>query len=143
MNKYKTILFQRTRLYILHQNGSCFHISKRSYASKENKHRNLFELYKNNPNWLGVYKRHPVLNDKIDQSAMQKKVLLEKKKETKLHLPSHIDPVNEKWVPKSIRVGAIGIKLGVSVLWTKNGFCHMVTLVQVQIIIQPVYGFIK
>ncbi|XP_047134436.1 large ribosomal subunit protein uL3m isoform X2 [Hydra vulgaris] len=130
MIKYKVFLHHNNRLYTSIKNENCFHILKQFYSTRKNNNQNLFDIYKKNPSWLGVYKRHPILKEKIDQSAIREKFLLEKKKEIKLNLSSHIDPLNAKWTPESIRVGALGIKLGVSVLWTKNGFCHMVTLVQ-------------
>ncbi|XP_002162736.2 large ribosomal subunit protein uL3m isoform X1 [Hydra vulgaris] len=132
MIKYKVFLHHNNRLYTSIKNENCFHILKQFYSTRKNNNQNLFDIYKKNPSWLGVYKRHPILKEKIDQSAIREKFLLEKKKEIKLNLSSHIDPLNAKWTPESIRVGALGIKLGVSVLWTKNGFCHMVTLVQIK-----------
>lgn len=94
--------------------------------------RNLFEVYENNPHWLGVYERHPVVKQKFAKQDLKYIIEEESVKQISLSLPELIDTQSSKWSETSKRVGAIGTKLGGSTLWTKDGKRHYVTLVQIR-----------
>jgi len=106
----------------------------RKYGTKSNSDtpKNMFELYSKNSNWLEVYERHPLKKEPVTQTHVKETLEREKEKNIPPDLRSVIDEKNAVWTEKSRRVGAIGIKLGLSSMWTKEGYRHVVTLVQIK-----------
>lgn len=88
--------------------------------------RNLFEVFLNNPSLLNAAKPKRDLSspETVEQEIKQREKALRVKK---LRINPHI----VKWKPSSKRVGAIGVKLGMSALWLKDGRRVPVTLIQV------------
>ena len=99
--------------------------------SSDDKPRNLFEVYQKNSHWMNVYKRSTVIHDKIDPVVIQKKFQNERDAVTAVDIEKYINKNKTEWTPESVRFGAIGVKLGTSVLWTKDGFRHPCTLIHV------------
>ena len=101
------------------------------YAStKCNTPRNMFELYTKNPHWMGVYQRHPLKKEQLTYKYLEETLKKESEKNKLIDLQCTIDHKNV-WTSESKRVGAIGVKLGCSSMWTKEGYRHAVTLIQV------------
>lgn len=96
--------------------------------------KNIFEVYQKNSHWLGVYKRHEVVKEKIKSLELEQKIVNEKHRLAPIDLHKYIENNRTEWTPDSRRVGAVGIKLGTTVLWTKEGFRHACTLIQVNIL---------
>jgi len=99
--------------------------------SDERSCRNLFEVYQNNSHWMGQYQRHPVLKDKMNQTDLLQMMDNEENRLCPIDLDKYINENRTEWQEGSKRTGAIGRKLGTSVMWTKEGFRHAVTLVRV------------
>jgi len=93
--------------------------------------RNIFELYSKNSHWMGVYERNPLKNEPLTKDYIDERVQIEKERNISVDLNDFVDPKNAVWTPETIRVGAIGKKLGCSSLWTKEGMRHAVTLIQI------------
>lgn len=105
--------------------------SRRCNSTDHEPPRNLFEVYQKNSHWMNVYKRHEVLKDKIQLGELEQKITTEHRRLSPVELQHYIESNRTEWTPNSRRVGAIGIKLGTSVLWTKEGFRHACTVIQV------------
>ena len=67
------------------------------------------------------------------QLLLELRLQKEREKVVKAPFPNLVQNVEKReWTPGSKRVGAIGVKLGMSCLWLKNGSRIGVTLVQVR-----------
>lgn len=106
-------------------------VSSKRFSSQDSQCRSLFEVYQKNQHWMGQYERNPVLKDKVKQSDLAKLIGEEKNRLSPIDLEAYINENRSEWSEGTQRTGAIGRKLGMSVLWTKEGFRHAVTLVQV------------
>lgn len=93
--------------------------------------RNMFELYAKNSHWMGVYERNPIKTGPITNQILDERKQIEKERNSRLDLESMIDQKSAVWTSESKRVGAIGVKLGCTTMWTKEGLRHAVTLIQV------------
>lgn len=90
--------------------------------------RNLFEVFASNENLLTGKKRDlDVLSREDLELELKRQGRRQRNRRVK------IDPSKVAWTSGSKRVGAIGIKLGMSALWLKDGRRVPVTLVQVRI----------
>lgn len=123
---YKT----RAALSELINHYKCVCLASREFSTVEPK--NLFEVYLKNSHWMGVYDRHPVTKESLPVKTLKERQLKEKEKQSPIDIPVFINPKAQTWTKESKRVGAVGKKLGTSVLWTKEGFRHQVTLVQIK-----------
>jgi len=94
--------------------------------------RSLFELYSKNSEWLGVYDRHKVLKEKASRHEINIILQKEKLKRSKSDILINLQPAESEYQVRSKRVGALGTKLGTTFLWSKEGFKHLVTLVQIE-----------
>jgi len=94
--------------------------------------RNIFELYAKNSHWMGVHQRHPLKSEPLTNEIIEKRIQEERERNIALDLESLIDPKSAVWTPESKRVGAIGLKLGCTSMWTKEGLRHAVTLIQIK-----------
>ncbi|XP_066924878.1 large ribosomal subunit protein uL3m-like isoform X2 [Clytia hemisphaerica] len=99
-------------------------------SSSQDAPKNLFEVYEKNSHWMGQYERNPVIKTKISQNELSNLIGKESNRLAPLDLEHYISEHKREWQAGDLRTGAIGRKLGMSVLWTKEGFRHAVTLVQ-------------
>jgi len=92
----------------------------------------MFELYKKNTSWLG-YDRHPLVTEPLTEEVIKKRVAVEKAKDEDIKPSTVVDltPHRGTWQKGSLRVGAIGKKLGSSSIWNKDGWRIQVTLIQI------------
>jgi len=92
----------------------------------------MFDLYHKNPDWLG-YDRCPIEKEPLTEEIIKRRIGLEKAKDLDINPSSLLDltPHRGEWKEGSVRCGAIGKKLGSSSMWTKEGFRHEVTLIQI------------
>lgn len=109
----------------------CSSLLIKRYSTDEAPCRNLFEVYQKNQHWLGQYERHPVLKEKIKNAELTKIIGDEKNRLAPIDLDGYINENRTEWTQGTRRTGAVGRKLGMSVLWTNEGFRHAVTLVQI------------
>lgn len=100
-------------------------------SSSQDAPKNLFEVYQKNSHWVGQYERNPVIKTKISQNELSNLIGKESNRLAPLDLENYISEHKREWQAGDLRTGAIGRKLGMSVLWTKEGFRHAVTLVQI------------
>jgi len=93
----------------------------------------MFDLYKKNPEWLG-YDRCPVVKEPLTEEIIKTRIGLEKAKDLDINPADVVDltPHRGTWHEGCTRVGAIGVKLGASVMWNQDGFRHPVTLIQIR-----------
>ena len=93
--------------------------------------RNLFEVYQSNSSLLTKSrdKRKPYTEEDANREIRRQQRLLRK-------APAQIKPGKYPWTSGSKRVGAIGVKLGMSALWLKDGRRMAVTLIQVREIVR-------
>ena len=110
----------------------CLSLLNKRFSSDDTQCRSLFEVYQKNEHWMGQYQRHPVLKENVKQSDLAKLIGEEKNRLAPIDLETYINENITEWSEGTRRTGAIGRKLGMSVLWTKEGFRHAVTLVQVR-----------
>lgn len=85
------------------------------------------EVYQAEPNLLHGPRKllKPLPDDYIEQE-------IEKSNKIRFRTPVPIKPHEAKWTPESKRVGLVGVKLGMSALWLKNGTRKPVTLIEVK-----------
>lgn len=88
--------------------------------------RNLLEVYKNEPSLLDGPRNalKPLTEEYVEKERR-------KSRKVRLRTPVKIDPDKVGWTTGSQRVGTIGVKLGMSALWLKDGRRMPVTLLQV------------
>lgn len=88
--------------------------------------RNLLEVYQTEPTLLHGPRKplKPVTDDYVEQE-------LEKSRQIRDRTPAPINPHEAQWSPDSKRCGMIGVKLGMSALWLKDGKRKPVTMVEV------------
>ena len=93
--------------------------------------RTLLEVYQAEPNLLHGPRKHlkPLPDDYVEKE-------IEKSNKIRFRTPVPIKPHKAQWTPDSKRVGLVGVKLGMSALWMKNGTRKPVTLIEVVIIIK-------
>lgn len=91
----------------------------------------MLDLYGKNSSWIGRQYRLPIPPAVLTQENIDSILLKEYKEKFLPQEASFEDLHSRSWSPKSMRVGAIGIKLGVSQMWDKKGDPFMVTLVQI------------
>ncbi|KAK3727543.1 hypothetical protein QZH41_018646 [Actinostola sp. cb2023] len=89
--------------------------------------KNLFEVYANNHSLLTGKKQEL---KSLTREDVEKQV--KRQGRLKRYKSVRIDPSQVAWTSGSKRVGAIGIKLGMSALWLKDGRRVPVTLVQIK-----------
>ncbi|XP_044175907.1 LOW QUALITY PROTEIN: 50S ribosomal protein L3-like [Acropora millepora] len=89
--------------------------------------RNLLEVYKNEPSLLDGPRNalKPLTEEHIEKERR-------KSRKVRLRTPVKIDPDKVGWTTGSRRVGTIGVKLGMSALWLKDGRRVPVTLLQIK-----------
>ena len=92
--------------------------------TKSDSPRTLLEVYQTEPNLLHGPRKKPVSSDYVEQE-------IEKSKKIRSKAPVWINPREAQWTPESKRVGLVGIKLGMTCLWLKDGTRKPVTLVEV------------
>jgi len=92
----------------------------------------LFELYRKNTSWLG-YDRHPVVTEPLTQEIIRKRMEVEKLKDVDIKPSTVLDltPHRGTWQKGSLRIGAIGKKLGSSSIWNKDGWRVQVALIEI------------
>ena len=92
--------------------------------------RTLLEVYQTEPALLHGPRKpvKPLSDDYVEQE-------LEKSREIRSRTPLPINPHQVQWTPESKRAGLIGVKIGMTALWLKNGKRKPVTLVEVIMVI--------
>lgn len=95
-------------------------------SSDSSSPRTLLEVYQTEPNLLHGPRKplKPLSEDYVEQE-------LEKSNEIRFRTPVAINPHEAQWTPESKRVGLVGVKLGMTALWLKNGKRKPVTLIEV------------
>lgn len=88
--------------------------------------RNLLEVYKSDPSLLDGPRDtlKPLTEEYVEKE-------IKKSRRVRLRRPVKIDPSKVGWTTGSKRVGTVGVKLGMSALWLKDGRRVPVTLIQV------------
>ena len=99
-------------------------------TSTDSPPRTLLEVYQTEPALLHGPRKpaKPLSDDYVEQE-------LEKSREIRSRTPLPINPHEAQWTPESKRSGLIGVKIGMSALWLKNGNRKPVTLVEVIMVI--------
>jgi len=131
LDTHGLLIITRHSKYALQQATKCF-TRHASSTSKETKPRNLFEVFSKNPHWLGVYNRNPTKKEPLSREIIDESLAREKEKNSLVDVESFIASHRAEWTQQSHRVGAIGMKLGHSSLWSKDGKRHNVSLIQVK-----------
>lgn len=136
--------FNRIRASALKRNtcGVLYPTQRRFYCAKtqtdegetsadSSSPRTLLEVYQTEPNLLHGPRKplKPLSEDYVEQE-------LEKSNEMRFRNPVTINPHEAQWTPESKRVGLIGVQLGMTALWLKNGKRKPVTLIQVIMVIK-------
>jgi len=100
--------------------------------SQDTPAKNMLELYKSNPQWLGYTPQGKLAP--LTKSYLAEKRELERKKSGVLTSEdiSRVAPQDGQWRQGAVRCGAIGVKLGTTTMWTKEGFRHAVTVIQIR-----------
>lgn len=96
--------------------------------------RTLLEVYETEPALLHGPRKpvKPLSDDYVEQE-------LEKSREIRSRTPLPINPHEAQWTPESKRAGLIGVKIGMTALWLKDGKRKPVTLVEVIMVINMGY----
>ena len=122
INTYRTIFSTQKRFYCSNP------VSDEAETNdvKSTSPRNLLEVYKSEPSLLrgprNVLK--PLPEEHVEQE-------IKKSRRVRSRRPVKINPDKVGWTTGSKRVGTIGVKLGMSALWLKDGRRMPVTLLQV------------
>ena len=91
----------------------------------ETKHRNLYE----------IYHKKTIIDEKSDEKFgpilkdFETRLQEERQKDTTKEL--NIELKKREWTEDSVRAGAVGIKIGMTYLWSKDGRPTRATLIQV------------
>lgn len=96
--------------------------------------RTLLEVYETEPALLHGPRKpvKPLSDDYVEQE-------LQKSREIRSRTPLPINPHEAQWTPESKRAGLIGVKIGMTALWMKDGKRKPVTLVEVIMVINMGY----
>lgn len=99
-------------------------------TSTDSPPRTLLEAYQTEPVLLhGPRKPVKPLSEEYVQQE------LEKSRKIRFRTPLPINPREAQWTPESKRAGLIGVKIGMTALWLKDGTRKPVTLVEVIMVI--------
>ena len=92
--------------------------------------RTLLEVYQTEPALLHGPRKpvKPLSDDYVEKE-------LEKSREIRSRTPLPINPHEAQWTPESKRAGLIGVQIGMTALWLKDGKRKPVTLVEVIMVI--------
>ena len=91
----------------------------------ESKHRNLYE----------IYHRKKIIDEQSDEKfgpiLKDFETRLQEEKQKDITKELNIELKKREWTENSVRAGAVGVKLGMTYLWRKNGKPTRATLIQV------------
>lgn len=122
INTYRTAISTQKRFYCSNPGSD----EAETNDVKSTSPRNLLEVYKSEPSLLrgprNVLK--PLPEEYVEQE-------IKKSRRVRSRRPVKINPDKVGWTTGSKRVGTIGVKLGMSALWLKDGRRMPVTLLQV------------
>ena len=95
-------------------------------TSTDSPPRTLLEVYQTEPALLHGPRKplKPLSDDYVEKE-------LGKSREIRSRTPLPINPHEAQWTPESKRAGLIGVKIGMTALWLKDGKRKPVTLVEV------------
>jgi len=108
--------------------------SEEEKTSTDLQPRTLLEVYQTEPALLHGPRKplKPLSDDYVKQE-------LGKSREIRSRTPLPINPHEAQWTPESKRAGLIGVKIGMTALWLKDGKRKPVTLVEVIMVISMGY----
>ena len=127
LRKISTSAFNRNTFRVILSTQRRFYSAEaqpEEVDTKVDSPRNLLEVYEVEPTLLQGPRKKPISQDYIEQE-------IEKSRKIRSRVPVCINPVDAQWTPESKRVGLVGVKLGMSCLWLKDGTRKPVTLVEV------------
>ena len=127
LRKISTSAFNRNTFRVILSTQRRFYSAEaqpEEVDTKGDSPRNLLEVYEVEPTLLQGPRKKPISQDYVEQE-------IEKSRKIRSRVPVCINPVDAQWTPESKRVGLVGVKLGMSCLWLKDGTRKPVTLVEV------------